>query len=75
MAISSEEIKDILAAKLTDYINTHHSQEECIGFIDGFKSACDIILDENDSNKAADLPIDNITSANKVMSYFKKIWK
>lgn len=31
--------KAILADCLTEYINERHTQEECTGFIDGFKKA------------------------------------
>lgn len=28
--------EDLLAENLTDYVNEHHNQDECSGFIDGF---------------------------------------
>jgi len=31
--------KKILADSLNDYIKKKHTQDECIGFIDGFKEA------------------------------------
>ena len=41
--MSREEEKDMLAEHLNVYIKQKRSQEECIGFIDGFNKALEVV--------------------------------
>lgn len=36
-------VRKQLATELRSYINKKHNQDECIGFVDGFERACDLI--------------------------------
>jgi len=38
-----KELKSSFQRKINTYIKERHTQEECIGFVDGYEAACNII--------------------------------
>jgi hypothetical protein len=49
--MKKEEIKEILAKDLTDYINLKKNQDECSGFIEGYEKAFEHLQQETPKEK------------------------
>lgn len=57
---------DVLAKLLDKYVKEKHTQEECIGFIDGFNECWDYNL-KNSNENALDFEIDSLKRKIKVL--------
>lgn len=64
--VPTNEKSDVLAKLLDKYIKEKHTQEECIGFIDGFNECWEYNL-KNSNENALDFEIDSLKRRIKVL--------
>lgn len=65
-SVKSAEEVPLLQKALNEYINLRHTQEECIGFIDGFKKAMHDFANNSEAMKEG-----AIIFGNHLKAYFK----